>query len=61
MRNDNPLFFLFILSIWIGVAVWSALDGVPGILILLVVYIASLMLPFGIVWLWKKIKNRKPN
>jgi hypothetical protein len=56
MRNANPL---FIFSIWIAVGIWAALDGHPAVLILLTGYILLLALPFGIVWIWNKIKNRK--
>lgn len=58
MRSANPL---LILSIWIAVGIWAAIDGHPAVLILLVGYILLLVIPFGIVWLWNKIKNRNSN
>jgi hypothetical protein len=58
MRSGNPI---FILSIWIGVGIWAALEGHWEVLILLAGYILFLVLPFGIGWLWKRIRPKRPN
>jgi hypothetical protein len=55
MRNSNPL---LIFSIWIAVGTWAAFEGHPGVLILVVGYIVLLVFPFGVVWLWEKIKKK---
>jgi hypothetical protein len=54
MRNSNPV---LICSIWIAVGTWAAFDGHPEVLILGIGYILVLVFPFGVVWLWEKIKK----
>ena len=58
MRNTNPI---FIITIWVGVGIWAALDGHPEVLILLAGYLLFLVLPFGVVWVWNKIRNKRSN
>jgi hypothetical protein len=58
MRVVNPL---FIFSIWMAVGIWAATNGHPAVLILLAGYVSLLVLPFGIVWLWNRTKNKKSN
>jgi len=56
MRGINPL---FVFAVWVAVGTWAAIDGHPAALILIVAYILFLLLPHGIFWLWKKIKDKK--
>jgi hypothetical protein len=55
VRNSNPL---LILAIWIAVGTWCAFEGHPEVLILLIGYILFLVFPFGVVWLWEKLKKK---
>jgi hypothetical protein len=58
MRNVSPI---LIVSIWIGVCVWAALDGHPAVLFLMGGYFLFLVFPVAIGWIWEKFKNKKSN